>query len=127
MTQADQEMAAFVDRFRKDKRRFSGDMALAARNRVNLLKDARADLNQSQAPSPEAKALLEACQLHLDNQIKAWNDGGLRLSEALGDAAKAAEFEQFLSRLQAQEKADQAKVQEAQHAFLQAHNLPPRP
>lgn len=128
MVQADRQFAEFVDRYRKDKRRFTGDMTVAARNRLNQLKDAREEQNQLKLPeSPEAKAFVEAYQQLLDNQIKAWDGGGLKLAQGLEDPAKAKEFDQFLTRLQEQENADQVKVKEAHRAFLKANDLSSRP
>jgi len=114
--QANQEFDAIADRYRKDPRRFSGDMLAGARDHVKRLREARDELSEVRLPSaPEAKALFEVYQQWLDNQIKLWNADAQRLAQ---DPGMAKAFDEFLARVHDQESADLARVKEAQQAFL---------
>lgn len=118
ITQANQQLGAIVDRYRKDPRRFSGDMLAGARDHVKQLREARDELSELRPPAaPDAKALHEAYQQWLDNQIKSWNADAQKLAQ---DPGMAKAFDEFMARVHDQETADLARVKEAQQAFLKS-------
>lgn len=111
LTTSDQTFSVFAERFGKDKRRFSGDMAVAARERVHLLKKTRAELGDIQEPT--AQPLLDAYRAMLDHEIEAWDATGTKLAQALDNPANAREFDAFVLRVQERRQADLAKVEQA--------------
>lgn len=118
--QGNQQFGAIVDRYRKDPRRFSGDMLAGSRDHIRQFREARDELSEVRAPqSPQAKALVDAFQQWLDNQIKLWNADAQKLAQ---DPAMAKAFDEFLARAYDQETADLAKVKEAQQALQQSVN-----
>jgi hypothetical protein len=111
---ANEELGAIVDR----PRRFSGDMLAGARSHVKQLKEARDELSEVRLPAaPEARALYDAYQQWLDNQIKSWNADTQRLAQ---DPGMAKGFDELMAKVHDQETADLARVKEAHQAFLNA-------
>jgi hypothetical protein len=113
---ANQEFEAIADRYRKDARRFSGDMLAGSRDHVKRLREARDELSEVRLPAgPEAKALYDAYQQWLDNQIMMWNADAQKLAQ---DPGMSQAFDEFLARAHNQESADLARVKQAQQAFM---------